>query len=131
MFTNCYCAFQIKQTSPRLSLLVQLCCEHENLNVLVSTELFFFVLSGNRIREVEDTATLQGKHKTQNCSGNRAPQRMPQMKVICGEANAQCASISTQGRLSSRQSLVNDGVLIGFQCLGVPLDTEWSVRTES
>lgn len=36
-----------------------------------------------------------------------------------------------RGELESRQSVVNDEVLIGFQCLQVPLDTEWSVCTES
>ncbi len=56
---------------------------------------------------------------------------MIHMKVICGRANVQRASISERGKLRSRQSLVNDEVLIGFQCLRVPLDTEWSVCTES
>lgn len=36
-----------------------------------------------------------------------------------------------RGEPGSRRSVVNDEVLIGFQCLRVPLDPEGSVCTES
>ncbi len=61
----------------------------------------------------------------------QSPRWMIHMKFICGRANVQCASISQRGELGSRQSLVNDEVLIGFQCLRVPLGPQWSVCTES
>lgn len=57
--------------------------------------------------------------------------RMIHMKVIRSSANVQCASISRKrGKLGPRRSLVNDEVLIQFQCLQVPLDAAWSVHAE-